>query len=85
MNRREIQEYIKHMDENGLRNLCEDIYEWRYVRGTLRPDCFINQLAENIQYWEIREIEDIVLEVGAKRFRNVVLLLLKNRPTDYLK
>lgn len=56
MSKEEVRNYIKHMDENGLTNLCNDIYEWKYVTGKLKPDCTLNQLAENLQYWEIRDI-----------------------------
>ena len=30
MSRDEVKYYIDHMDANGLLNLCNDIYEWRY-------------------------------------------------------
>lgn len=85
MSKNEVKNYIEHMDENGLTNLCNDVYEWKYVTGKLRPDCTLNQLAENLQYWEIRDIEEIVIEVAAKRFSNIVLLLFKSNPSSYLK
>lgn len=85
MSKEEVRNYIKHMDENGLTNLCNDIYEWKYVTGKLKPDCTLNQLAENLQYWEIRDIEEIVIEVAMERFENVVLLLMKTNASSYLK
>ena len=85
MTREEVKNYIEHMDENGLAKLCKDIYEWKYVTGKLRAGCTLNQLAENLQYWEIRDIEEIVIEVATKRFNDVVLLLFKSNPNDYLK
>lgn len=85
MTREEVKNYIEHMDENGLTKLCSDIYEWKYETGKLRPDCTLNQLAENLQYWEIRDIEKIVIEVAARRFDDVVLLLFKSNPDNYLK
>lgn len=85
MSKEEVRNYIKHMDENGLTNLCNVVYEWKYVTGKLRPDCTLNQLAENLRYWEIRDIEEIVIEVAMERFNNVVLLLFKSNPNNFLK
>ena len=85
MSREEVKNYIEHMDENGLVSLCNDIYEWNYVTGRLKAGCTLNQLAENLQYWEIRDIEEIVIDVATKRFENVVLLLFKKNPSSYLK
>lgn len=85
MNKKEVKNYIKNMDKNGLTKLCEDVYKWKYVTGTLDPCCSLNQLAENLQYWKIRDIEDMVLEVAGERFRDIVLLLFKTNPTDYLR
>ena len=85
MSKNEMKNYIEHMNENALTKLCSDIYEFKYVTGKLRPNCTLNQLAENLQYWEIRDIEEVVIDVAAKRFSNVVLLLMKTNPSDYLK
>lgn len=51
MSRDEVKYYIDHMDANGLLNLCNDINEWKYKSGKLKPDCTLNHLAENLQYW----------------------------------
>ena len=85
MSREEVKNYIEHMDENGLASLCNDIYEWNYVTGRLKVGCTLNQLAENLQYWEIRDIEEIVIDVATKRFENIVLLLFKKNSSSYLK
>ena len=85
MNREKVKNYIEHMEDNRLVSLCNDIYEWNYVTGTLKVGCTLNQLAENLQYWEIRDIEEIVIDVATKRFENVVLLLFKKNSSSYLK
>ena len=85
MTREEVKNYIEHMDKNELVKLCEDIYQWRYETGKLKPDCALNKLAECLQYWEIKDIEEIVIEVATKRFNEVVLLLFKSNPNNYLK
>ena len=85
MTREEVKNYIEHMDKNELVKLCEDIYQWRYETGKLKPDCALNKLAECLQYWEIKDIEEIVIEVATKRFNEVVLLLFKSNPNNYLQ
>lgn len=81
----EVENYIKHMNPDGLVNLCNDIYEFKYVTGKLRPDCSLNILAENLQCWDIRYIEDVVIRVAAEKFNNVVLLLMKSMTHQFIK
>lgn len=45
------------MDANSLVDLCKDINEWKYKSGRLNPDCTLKHLAENLQYWELRDLE----------------------------
>lgn len=85
MTYQEVKNYIEHMDANGLLNLCNDIYEWKYVTGKLSPGCTLNMLAENLQFWELRDIEEIVLCVAVKRFRKIVPLLMLSAPQEFIR
>lgn len=85
MNYHEVENYIEHMSADGLLNLCNDIYDWKYVTGKLNPDCTLNRLAENLQFWELRDIENIVLRVATKKFHNVVPLLMLSAPHEFIK
>lgn len=49
MTYKEMEKYIEHMNPDGLVNLCNDIYEWKYITGVLKPDCTLNVLADNLQ------------------------------------
>ena len=84
MSRDEVKHYIKHMDANGLLNLCNDINEWKYVTGELNPDCTLIHLSENLQYWELRDLEEIILNVAHQKFNDLVGLLIKNDPSRYI-
>lgn len=85
MSRDEVKYYIDHMDANGLLNLCNDINEWKYVTGKLRPECTLNNLANNLQYFELRDLEEIILNAAHEKFRNLVGLLIKSEPNMYIK
>lgn len=81
----EVEKYIEHMNPDGLISLCNDIYDWKYVTGTLKPDCSLNQLSENLQYCDISDIEKIVIRVAAKKLDKVVLLLMQNVPHEFMR
>lgn len=85
MERKEVKHYIDHMDANGLVNLCKDINEWRYKSGKLNPDCTLNHLAENLQYWELRDLEEMILDAAYEKFGDIVSLLIKSDACRFLK
>lgn len=85
MNRKEVKNYIDHMDANGLVNLCKDINEWRYKSGKLNPDCTLNHLAGNLQYWELKDLEAMILDVAYEKFGDIVSLLIKSDASRFLK
>lgn len=85
MSRDEVKYYIDHMDANGLLNLCDDINEWKYKTGKLKPDCTLNHLVENLQYWELRDLEELILNAAHEKFGNLVSLLIKSKPGIYIK
>lgn len=58
MSRDEVKYYIDHMDANGLLNLCNDINEWKYKSGKLKPDCTLNHLLD-MKLKSIKERENI--------------------------
>ena len=82
---KEMENYIEHMNLDGLVNLCNDIYEWKYITGMLKPDCTLNVLAENIQYWDIRNMEKVIIRVATKKFKKVVSMLMQEVPHEFLR
>lgn len=85
MSRDEVKYYIDHMDANGLLNLCKDINDWKYKSGKLSPDCTLNHLAENLQYWELRDLEAMILDAAYEKFGDIVSLLIKSDASRFLK
>lgn len=85
MEREKIKNYIDHMDANDLANLCKDINEWKYKSWKLKPDCTLNHLAENLQYWELRDLEAMILDAAYEKFGDIVSLLIKSDASRFFK
>ena len=85
MSKKEIKQYIDTLDAKNLVALCDDINVYRYQTGSLEPDCDLNRLAEKLQYWEIKDLEEMILEIAHEKFHNIVSLLLKDNPVSYIK
>lgn len=85
MTYKEMENYIEHMNPDGLVNLCNDIYEWKYITGVLNPDCTLNVLADNLQYWDIRSMEEVIIRVATKKFNKVVVMLMKEAPYKFMR
>ena len=85
MEREKIKNYIDHMDANDLANLCKDINEWKYKSGKLKPDCTLNHLAENLQYWVLRDLEAMILDAAYEKFGDIVSLLIKSDASRFFK
>lgn len=85
MSRDEVKYYIDHMDANGLVNLCKEINDWKYKSGKLSPDYTLNHLAENLQYWELRDLEAMILDAAYEKFGDIVSLLIKSDASRFLK
>ena len=81
----EMKNYIEHMSADGLVSLCNDIYEWKYITGTLKPNCTLNILAENLQYWDIRNMEKVIVSAAAKKLNKVVALLMQEVPYEFIR
>ena len=85
MDRSEVVDYVNHMDANSLLNLCENINEFRYQTGLLKLDCAMNCLANDLQYFDIRDLEQIILDAAHEKFHELVGLLVKDAPNKYIK
>lgn len=85
MSYKEMENYIEHMNPDGLVNLCNDIYEWKYITGVLKPDCTLNVLADNLQYWDIRSMEKIIIRVATEKFNKVVVMLMQEAPYKFIQ
>ena len=85
MDRNEVIDYIGRMDANSLLNLCDNINEFRYQSGLLRPHCALKCFASDLQYYDIRDLEDVIVNAAHEKFYDLVGLLVKDAPNKYMK
>ena len=87
MNVVEAKSYIKNaMNMDGLINVLGAINEWKRGPYELGANNYLRQLAENLRFeGNIRELEEIVLDVAHEKLHDIVLLLVKDRPGEYFK
>lgn len=85
MDRNEVEDYVNHMDANNLLSLCNDINEFRYQTGLLKPDCTLNCLANDLYYFDTRDLEQIIINAAHEKFHDLVGLLVKDAPNKYIK
>lgn len=87
MNTLEARSYIqKTMHMDGLINVLMVINEWKHGPYELGTNNYLRQLAEDLRFeGNIRELEEIVLDVAHEKLHDIVLLLVKDRPGEYFK
>lgn len=76
----EVNNYIAHVSDNDLVALCKSVYEFKNGNGVLEPTSTLKILAENLQFSDIEALSDTVTEEAHKRYKQIVLLLMKNTP-----
>lgn len=81
----EMNEYISKVSNDTLLIMCEEIYNWRYVKFELSLDSTLCRISREIKYPCIGEIEEAVVDEAHRRFKNIALLLVKDKPTYYFK
>lgn len=85
MNKSEMKNYIEHMELDGIIKLCNDIYECKYITGLFAENSTIRHLSENIQYDSMRDIEEVVLDVAARKLQKSILLLMQDKPYMFMR
>mgnify|MGYP006877362002 FL=1 len=85
MNYGEMNNYITHISDNDMVALCKSIYEYKNGNGVLEPTSTLKILSENLQLPDVRALEYAITEEAHKRYKQIVLLLIKDTPTHYLK
>lgn len=81
----DMNNYIVHISDNDLVALCKSVYEFKNGNGVLEPTSTLKILAENLQFSDVRALEYIIIEEAHKRYEQIVLLLMKDAPSHYLK
>lgn len=79
---KELENTIKGLTDERINKIAVDIYDYQNT-GVLRDDSFLSETAEIFQI-SVRDVEYYVLEELRDRYKKLVLLLLKNRTSDFL-
>lgn len=86
MTYQEIREYVEIFNENKLVNLCNEIYDWYYVKGFIDSESELKKLSKLYGCEDkVRFLADIIIEETAKRLNKTVPLLLMIQPQEFLK
>ena len=78
-------DYFNDIDDKELIDLCNNIYNWRYVDGKIKENCIVQKMCEKFGWTSLREIEEFAVSEAHRRYGNITLLLLKDHPNYYLK
>lgn len=81
----EMNNYITHISDNDLVALCKSVYKFKNGNGVLEPTSTLKILAKNLQFSDVRALECVITEEAHKRYGQIVLLLMKDAPAQYLK
>lgn len=81
----EMNNYITHVSDNDLIALCKSIYEFKSGNGVLESTSTLKILAENCKFSDVRMLECVITEEAHKRYGQIILLLMKDAPAQYLK
>lgn len=79
---KELEDTVKGLTDERINEVAVDIYDYQST-GVLRDDSFLSEMAEIFQI-SVRDVEYYVLEELKDRYKKLVLLLLKNRTSDFL-
>ena len=72
---------ISSYNDDVLVELLNDIYDWKYITGIVKPESFLKTVINQNQDQDVdpRDIEVAAMDVAASRFDKVVSLLIQNR------
>ena len=79
-----LKRYFEDISVDELLELCNEFYDYKYISGMLNPVGKVNSICERTGYWDICEMERMVLKMAHREFKFVVPLLFADRPKDYL-
>ena len=81
----EMNNYIAHVSDNDLIAMCKIVYELKNGNGVLEPNSTLKILAENLQFRNVYNLEYAITKEAHRRYEQIVLLLMKDAPSHYLK
>lgn len=79
---KELEETIKGLTDERINEVAVDIYDYQ-ATGILREESFINEMSEIFEI-SVRDVEYYVLNELSDRYKKIVLLLMKERTSDFM-
>lgn len=79
---------IKDLTDSELIELCNDIYDWDTSKdGTINKEGSMRKFLEENknEYYDIHYLKDMVLFEAGNRFTKLTKMLIRNRPTWFIK
>lgn len=78
-----LKDYVENMSENELLEICIEIYDWKHLTGKVHKKEKLEKISKELSI-PVRDIENMVLEVSAKKLAKPILLLLEECPQEFL-
>lgn len=75
--------FAEELSDDKLIEMCNEIFEWKHHRGTLPDESSLRQLSNELDM-PVRTLEENILNEATHRFRELVLLLMLDRPYIFL-
>lgn len=78
---------IKELTDPEIIELCNNIYDWDTGDGTLNKDSDLRKLfnEHEKEYYAIHYLRDDILHEAFERFYKVARVLIRNKPTLFIK
>ena len=77
--------YINKLDDAELLQMCREIYDWKYVSGVVVNDGRLAKFREKIGDVATAHLADKVVKETAVRFHDIIVMLLSEEPSEFLK
>ena len=79
-----MQEKVKALSDYALKEMLEEIYDFKYVSGVLKEGSVLRQFAKDNRR-TVNDVEPYILDEGAERYKKTVTLLMDTRSYKFLK
>lgn len=79
-----MQEKVKTISDETLKEMVEEIYDFKYVSGVLKEGSVLRQFAKD-NGRTVNDVEPYILNESAERYKKIVTLLIDTRSYKFLK
>ena len=79
-----MKEKVKTLSDETLKEMVEEIYDFKYVSGVLKEGSVLLQFAKD-NGRTVNDVEPYILDESAERYKKTVTLLMDTRSYKFLK